>query len=140
MKQFTMELEKQVCSLKSAKTLKELNVKQNSIFWWDEGDGREDIIEFIPEMSKYSTKELISAFTSSELGELLPHHIRYNGSPYQIKIWSGENLNERFWTIGWDSFGNKLKINDKYVILSDNNESEAKARMLIFLLKNGLMP
>ena len=65
-----MNLEDQVCSLELAKKLKELGVKQESIFWW---------IEFVNGWElRFATfkvptlNDVISAFTVAELGEGLP--------------------------------------------------------------------
>jgi hypothetical protein len=74
-----MKLENQVCSLELAKRLKELGVKQESLFYWCQMEkptrtawdirGEKFIDDY-----KYTSRELkyISAFTVAELGEMLP--------------------------------------------------------------------
>lgn len=64
-----MELNQQVCSLESAKCLKELGVKQESLFYWHE-TARLDGINNINQ-SKINSKYCYSAFTVAELGEML---------------------------------------------------------------------
>ena len=73
-----MELEQQVCSLELAKKLKELGVKQESLWYWNmitkefkDYEGKSPIIA----CEIYSNSRLwenFSAFTVAELGEMLP--------------------------------------------------------------------
>lgn len=74
-----MKLENQVCSLELAKKLKELGVKQKSLFCWVYQD---DIERY--ELVYMPGHHWVSAFTASELGDMLPKDI------------SSEVLNERF--------------------------------------------
>jgi hypothetical protein len=71
-----MKIEDQVCSLELAKRLKELGVKQESYFYWfvlvGIGTARLRNNEWRPEVSG---EEPISAFTVSELMEMLPAYI-----------------------------------------------------------------
>ena len=79
-----MKLESQVCSLELAKRLKELNCKQESLWWWYKNprtqykiglSHSEYIFELLPHsliaLAKTSYKRY-SAFTVAELGEMLP--------------------------------------------------------------------
>lgn len=74
------ELEKQVCSLKSSIRLKELGVKQVSIFYWIKEDGEFFIRPYkAPGYSLEGIREKpsqrlepCSAFTVAELGIMLP--------------------------------------------------------------------
>jgi len=73
-------LEKQVCSLDLAKRLKELGVKQESVWAWYETTDRDDK----PRLNRFDEhctvctlpqqqwEEKYSAFTVAELGEMLP--------------------------------------------------------------------
>lgn len=87
-----MNLEDQICSLEYAKRLKELEVKQKSLFYYQNqpsNDGINDIVISIKEiistnngnsiMNTYSMDEfdepIYSAFTVAELGEMLPNCI-----------------------------------------------------------------
>ena len=69
-----MKLEKQVCSLKLSKKLKKLGVKQESLFSWLKTIKGWRLVASSPELevrSFYVGKELASAFTVAELGEML---------------------------------------------------------------------
>lgn len=73
-----MNIEDQVCSLELAKRLKELGVKQESLFTYFniDGEGKYHIYfcECLPEEGEYAGKP-IAAFTVAELGEMLPNAI-----------------------------------------------------------------
>lgn len=154
-----MTLEQQVCSLELAKKLKELGVKQESLFWWKK-KGRKNskngyIYELIgenyPDGGGYDNcehysgdKKDISAFTVAELGEMLPKQIEYKVSDY------GDRAGYR----SLDLKCGKTIINDGwYVLYSDphpsnlvpvygtyeTTEADARAKMLIYLLENKLI-
>ncbi len=77
-----MKLEKQVTSLKLSKKLKELGVKQESWFLWELDDTKEEWVLTDQDKAFYSEREdrSVSAFTASELGEMLPSIVRPNRS------------------------------------------------------------
>ena len=88
-----MKLEDQVCSLELAKKLKELGVKQESLFYWFDSDLldiHKEIIKVhfnVPfkkrlQASQTSYCRYVSTFTASELGELLPGSISPEDSEY----------------------------------------------------------
>jgi hypothetical protein len=130
-----MELEKQVCSLELAERLKELGMKQESLFWWvemiyakiDERGHTEntkplwDIVN--SEVAAWNDRRpRISAFTVAELGELIPPTLHLNG-PY-----------------GWVSWkeGAEWKCRAHYYASADQiaaTEADARAKMLIYLLE-----
>lgn len=68
-----MKLEDHVCSLELSKRLEELNLKQKSIFYWDWYSDTCYGLKYAP----YSCPGLVrfSAFTASELMEILPDRI-----------------------------------------------------------------
>jgi len=71
-----MKLENQVCSLELAKKLKELGVKQESLFYWRYNDGMDEWFidewdEFGPGKEFISSLKATSAFTVAELLEML---------------------------------------------------------------------
>ena len=122
-----MTLEQQVVSLELAKKLKELGVKQESLFWWSV-----PINQTVPEPD-FSALEMckpevfygkinwgkyfepISAFTVAELGE--------NLQPYlQRDIWLRDQIAEA--------------MDDASYM---RNEADARATMLIYLLENNLI-
>jgi hypothetical protein len=121
-----MNLESQVCSLDLAKRLKELGVKQESFFWYGKvenpcfNETNEDMIIFqalwqLNETCHYYTE--CCAFNVSELGEMLPEGF----SMIKHKGFSIKSPNE------WDRQ------------LKDANEANARAKMLIYLIENGLV-
>lgn len=109
-----MSLEDQVVSPELSKRLKELKVKQKSLFYWivsfntnyhisyTEGDGR-----LLPQ----ERNDFYSAFTVAELGEGLPEEVIFNG------ILGGKRLTDFY----------------------DGNEADARAKMLIYLIENKLV-
>jgi hypothetical protein len=72
-----MKLEQQVVSLELAKKLKELGVKQESLFYWNRHKSEISWGLSQTNCSKISHWETISAFTVAELGELLPRIEQY---------------------------------------------------------------
>lgn len=110
-----MELEKQVCSLELAKKLKELGVKQESLFWWNISDG-------IVIGEQYRRPPSISAFTVAELGEMLP------GNFNTIRRGDGS----------WLAYDGNAADNVNHQEISDT-EADARAKMLIYLLENNLL-
>lgn len=119
-----MKLEKQVCSLKQAKILKELGIEQKSLFYWKQNEiqtvvteskMKEWIAKYLPTINDY-----YSAFTASELGQMLPEYFESHSGPMD------EN-----WYCGILEGGE-----DEYFAM-ENTQAEAMAAMLIHLLKNG---
>lgn len=109
-----MKLEHQVVSLELAKKLKELGVKQESLYWW---------VNRFPwsiqrhEEGRWSRARTHSAFTVAELGEILTPYLEDregDGKP----IPEGAPIVERMGLL-W--------------------EPDFLAKMLIYLLENNLM-
>ncbi len=128
-----MELEKQVCSLELAKKLKELGVKQESLFNWNPQDGEHWIIVMgypIAERDvlKKIKERYVSAFTSAELGEMLPERAE------SLKTRGEKPYNCR---------GLKKITKDfeerKTEWFSSETEADARAKCLIHLKENKLI-
>jgi hypothetical protein len=119
-----MKLENQVCSLELSKKLKELGVKQESLFWWFcDGSQAHRIIygnTDVP-MTKYT---LHSAFTVAELGELLP-----------LFVDTSKNDKGEYYT---ETIASVLGWKDDQVFF-EKTEAGARAKMLIYLLENKLI-
>ena len=113
-----MKLEDQVCSLELAKRLKALGVKQESAFYFY-GDGS---VQFGKAMGW-----TCSAFTVAELGEMLPVGYPFLTSFRLPKDYGVGDMNGK-WTM---TRGGKVEV------LADT-EAEARAKMLIYLIENGL--
>jgi hypothetical protein len=112
-----MKLENQVVSLEYAKKLKELGVRQESLFWWVEyTDGHGEKEHWAIENNHVGYKQYISAFTVAELGEMLPM--------IYIPVRDGKK--------GWLWSGNGEKNYEK-------TEADARAKMLICLLEKNLL-
>ena len=116
-----MKLQDQVCNLELSKELKKLGVKQESLFYWTKNPFWFPVIGSWKESAK--PKEAISAFTASELGEMLPEEI-----------------------YSFHSIGRKGKwvcspaICSRNVIDSEaETEVNCRAKMLIYLIKNKLI-
>ena len=71
-----MRLADQVCSLELALKLKELGVKQESLFYWHKEGGVYRVYRFGMIAENYADlqRDDYAAFTVAELGELLPYH------------------------------------------------------------------
>ena len=117
-----MELKDQVCSLESARKLKELGVKQESLFYWHETARLDGINNF--NQSKINSKYCYSAFTVAELGDMLPEMV--------------DNLQILTWKKTWrEQMTYFCEHRDN--VFSAETEAEARAKMLIYLLENKLI-
>ena len=124
------------CDLKYAKQLKELGVKEESLFFWCEGNSYGDdgismycgtygiidktkLDEVTIECFKINPKrelEYYSAFTVAELGEMLGWAYRSGKTGVNTYICN-------------DNFGNKE--------IEADTEANARAKMLIWLIEQG---
>lgn len=142
-----MELEKQVCSLELAKKLKGLGVKQESLFYWCERTFVQDY-EVLPilsgivsseELKKFKLKELeykpfnsFSAFTVTELGEMLPTSIKKNIIEYSLLIDDFTSLNYFELLIG--------EIMEPFIeSIVAETEADTRAKMLVYLIEQGVV-
>lgn len=128
-----MTLEQQVTSLELSKRLKELGVKQESLFYWEKRYSIDWAVTTTEDLSarKYDKYyKYISAFTASELGEMLPEDIFGKGHIYCSKR---HDTGEGSWEILYrDNSGiSLLEIGD--------TEANARAKCLIYLLENKLI-
>lgn len=131
-----MRIEGQVCSLELAKRLKELGVEQDSLFYYgtrklDNGD--DEIVLMIEQFDSAMAHQGISApkyraFTVAELGEMLPDAILFHNSYCYIKSQKKDNEYKIY-----------IDHLSKLVIFFDENEADVRAKMLIYLIENGLM-
>lgn len=127
-----MKLKEQVTNLELSKTLKELGVKQESLFyWWYNGQSfyigkRNESWSGLDNMpsplkfEKLKKDEIYSAFTVSELGKKLPPHFNsYRGD-----------------------FGKWFCYSDSNVIKAETQEADteanARGKMLQYLIENNI--
>lgn len=153
-----MKLEDQVCSLQLSKRLKELGVKQDSLFCYREWRG--------PKGSTFNTSIKLSfykgsinncniggtytyycAFTSSELLELIPDYIYvdYEGNKPLYSCCHSDiygshiviTKNSGYYTTLQD--GSNSQFGETENLTSDNNAANSLAKMLINLIENSLI-
>lgn len=121
-----MKLEQQVVSLELAQKLKELGVKQESYFMWNNFDREEWLIDLESKLREMSLTprvgaiigDFASAFTVAELGEMLPKNVQFPTPQREGKGWCWRNEE-----------GNHFV----------DTEADARAKMLVYLLENGLI-
>lgn len=155
-----MKIEQQVCSLELSKRLKELGVKQESLWYWVLTDLQQIELALdsrgyqleggyirVPTLSRpedYGYREVVekySAFTVAELGEILPndfgHGESFNGETTEYDEWGLSFKSYKVNNI-WccDSFDDESDVD--YVSKADT-EANARAKMLIYLLENKLI-
>ena len=119
-----MTLEQQVTSLELSKKLKELGVKQDSLFWWLEvspGQWNTHCLSY----GKREENIGISAFTVSELGEILPEY-----------FCSAQAGTQEKWVCEKYSHGT---IDAEVPRLYADTEANARAKMLIYLIEHKLI-
>jgi len=146
-----MELEKQVASFKLSKKLKELGVKQDSLFEWSTEFKKFNGEPTIQLMSgkfgltvhhnidwrvyDFKKRETYSAFTVAELGEMLPDNLVSSGM--DSGKWdciygrreNGEDMPDSEWE-------NDEKYEFGYIVITDKTEANVRAKMLIYLIEN----
>lgn len=135
-----MKLEKQVCSYKYAKKLKELGIEQDSYWWWVAIGNDPRLIESYEYQNFKDKRDTdYSAFTAVELGELLPHSINIkfkNGKPrkYNHHWRSWRAGNKSWWNIAYSACNSYESLFQKA-----DTEADARAKMLIYLLEQGII-
>lgn len=154
-----MNLEQQCVALDLAKRLKELGIKQESLFYWHNLDSIPSIIcnHWHPEISG---DFFISAFNASELLDLLPIHITtkepepfnsyrlYISGSFIFKGPASTDFN-RIHIVNYKD--ETICIESKETILAaalgkyltkniwDENPANAFAKMIVFLYEQGLI-
>lgn len=129
-----MELEKQVCSLELARRLKELGVKQESMFAWAEFPDRSWRVVFDDETKGYDAP----AFTVAELGEILPRSTLF------YRFGESDQDSYRGWECrNYPMFSAAPKLPEELYRTSTffqaKTEADARAKMLVYLLENKLI-
>jgi hypothetical protein len=135
-----MKLEQQVCSLDLSKHLKELGVKQESLFVWglDVVEGWRISLREIQEPDDKGEFNY-AAFTVAELGEMLPSIIEDNGAAdfKQLRIWKHYVLKtDGEWGITYRKTSGDFKTKDN---IFDDKEANTRAKMLVYLIEQGIV-
>lgn len=126
-----MKLEQQVCSLELAKRLKELEVIQQSLWYWQRFNSMGKLKWAL---SNTTNSHCVSAFTVAELGEMLP-----------VIVKAGKRgLNSEMLSITKGHFGDAPEISWQVMyydvkFFNAATEADARAKMLIYLLENKLI-
>lgn len=136
-----MKLEDQVCSLELSKRLKELKVKQESLFWWGEYSadnqfkGDIKVCTDLHTADKVNYSNVCSTFTVAELGEMLPQILKLKGVSYQLFITLG--LDKQWVTV----YANENNYEDNAPIPFKLRHcfADALAEMLIYLLEQKII-
>lgn len=109
-----MTLEKQICSLELSRKLKDLGVKQESVWYWVYHDTVERFV--LQNCRTSQNDEEPSAFTVAELGE--------DGMVYSVynkrKGWTGQSALSQ-------------------MVFYADTEADARAKILVYLLENKLI-
>lgn len=124
------ELSTHVCSLEWARKLKEVGVPQKSLFYWSgylDVSNNEDKDMIVTFSNEQLSKDKVSAFLSSELGEMLPENCL-----------SGRVTKKGFncYWVGRIALGEIKHYNS----FQSENEANARASMLVYLIENKLLP
>lgn len=141
-----MNLEKQVVSLELAKRMKELGFEQEGLFYWKEWNwenqgepkttstgGWKIVGKGFPPYFPDGLE--ISAFTSSELGEMLPAKIRIEKDPTDILMFEFTCYKTPYHYSC--CYMCEERLNDKLFVA--DTEANARAKMLIYLKENNLL-
>lgn len=151
-------LEQQVTSLELSKKLKELGVKQDSLFYWTPSNAYNKyyISDIGYRLTPIPSENEYSAFTVAELGELLPAIVYSYGNkdcPYYLFEMKGSvelhrYLEEEGYFIGYGDIWHDHDLWDVIAFRTheiaiesqqDKNQTNNRAKMLIYLIENKLM-
>lgn len=125
-----VKLEDQVCSLELARRLKELGVKQESMFAWHSYHlvSKSMSERWEVRRGKSYVKKGYSAFTVAELGEILfsnGNAFTTYGYPKTLKEWTIQYKTEGYPGLTYSEKG--------------QTEADARSKMLIHLVENGIV-
>lgn len=133
-----MKLEQQVCSLELAKRLKELGVKQESLFMYqiftEAPTARPYLVRSNYTGGRAGNKEMeaLSAFTVAELGEMLPALVGQDQK--YLYEWKDLLGNKTIALVDFDSKGMNM-----YEEFTGKKEADNRGKMLIYLIENNLL-
>ena len=116
----------QLTNLKLSKRLKELGVKQESLWWWLSFTNKPHKLR-VREAFGVMDDETYSAFTVAELGEMLPENLDQKREYYK------QNL-----SILKSAGGFRVMYNETGISFFEKTEADARAKCLIYLLEKGV--
>jgi hypothetical protein len=131
-----MEIEHQVVSVGLAKELKELGVKQDSIWIWVKRVN--DKYGLVLEWDVDLRKETYSAYTVAEIDDMLPDHVKKGNIEYYLFI-TKTNKTESFALSEY--YISYVDISYTHYLHSEREDKgvDAHAKMWIYLKKEGLI-
>ena len=147
-----MVLKNQYCGLELAKRLKELVVRQESLFVWIwDAVKKSFVLELDKDVNNKSSGGLLygariyySAFTVAELGEMLPQKVHFSfmeNNTNSFLFCQKYSFNHFMVMYGFELAGYSHGQGGLIVQCSESatTEADARAKMLIYLLENKLI-
>jgi hypothetical protein len=129
----------QVCTLDQAKALRVFGILQKSVFYWEKWETSEDhYLKYVDYPNKKIWNDTFSAFTSAELGIMLPYKFlnaaaasknKFKGNWFHVWKTPEDLRDETFMAWGY----RVIKDSACYT----QTEAEARAAVLIHLLETG---
>jgi len=137
-----MKLEQQVVSLELARKLKEAGVKQESYAYWLERKNERPVPLASFESGAWNSvhqgyevmSKIASAFTASELGEMLPRIHVQDSRIYKLTCFKELRNDKEEWLCRYE-----CETNNGYHQQTAYTLTDAMAKMLIYLLENKLL-
>ena len=137
-----MKLGDQVVSLELSKKLRELGVKQESLFYWQysmtlppnkNGEFQNWYVNY---GDTSVSNDALPAYTVAELGAMLPFTIGATATGQEKEdIWYlGCHKAKEWWNVEYSNI-----YSDLFHQTSADTEADARAKMLIYLLEQGLV-
>lgn len=137
-----MEINKQVCNLEWSKKLDEIMPRQESLFAYYGNAGRWS--DAIVDMAMYKDADedfrkhkLLPAYTVAELGEMLPTNIIKEGRLVWLVCKKEFIFNEEKTPVFTCEYSNNEGLDEGHT--TAYTEANARAKMLHYLLSNGLL-
>jgi hypothetical protein len=131
-----MKLHEQLTSPQLSNQLHKLGLIKPSVFWRDYTGSRPEELEWANGFEPYYCEDNVNAYSAVDLGEMLPSRL-YNTNDKE----HGEHqfICEK-WPNGlWNAAYVCLKCKGNLVKFQDENEADARAKMLISLIENNLI-
>lgn len=120
-----------------AEKIKNLGVRQDSVFWWIQPD--ELVDEWIIARWTSHSRPTIAAFTSGELGEMLPAILDKDDIRYYLKSAIRGDGDFRLYDLYFKADWLHGDQNAFALDMTNKSEADGRAQMLIYLLKEGIV-
>jgi len=133
-----MKLEQQVVNLELSKRLKELGVKQDSLWYWAEDNNEQWILlTGGEEIDHPYARNFNSAYSVAELGELIPSS--FYGKEGELLAFTSYKVKKKkgvskLWVVFYEDIYNRSAKGR--VIAKADTEANARALAMIWLIEN----